>query len=269
MIAALRAHVARTLREVDEARAPGPTLDRELVAVVVVAAVGATIVKEIGHANGYMALRWPLFLFTSDPDAALFEVFRKGPYAGLLRQAYWAGMVLAAYVVLPLVVVRRLRGSWSLASLGLSPRGAIAHWRIYAVLFAIVFPFILVVGQMRGFTKYYPIFPGAADGPLHFVGWELAYGLQFFAVEFFYRGLLVLGVARKLGAAAVLFPVIPYCMLHFGKPLPEVLGSILAGVVLAYLSLSTRTIWLGVALHVGVAVLMDVVALAAKGKLPF
>ncbi len=54
---------------------------------------------------------------------------------------------------------------------------------------------------------------------------------------------------------------IPYCMIHFGKPMPEALGAIGAGVVLGLLSLKTRSIWLGAAIHIGVAWTMDALAI--------
>jgi uncharacterized protein len=57
---------------------------------------------------------------------------------------------------------------------------------------------------------------------------------------------------------------VPYCMIHFSKPLPEALGAIVAGVVLGTLSLRTGSILGGAMLHVAVAVTMDVLALARK-----
>ena len=54
---------------------------------------------------------------------------------------------------------------------------------------------------------------------------------------------------------------VPYCMIHFGKPMPETFGAIGAGVVLGFMSLKTRSIWLGAMLHVAVAWSMDAAAL--------
>jgi membrane protease YdiL (CAAX protease family) len=50
-------------------------------------------------------------------------------------------------------------------------------------------------------------------------------------------------------------------MVHFGKPLPEVLGAVVAGLVLGAMALRTRSIWGGVAVHLGVAWTMDLLAL--------
>ena len=55
--------------------------------------------------------------------------------------------------------------------------------------------------------------------------------------------------------------IIPYCMIHYGKPLPETLGAIGAGILLGTIAMRTRSIWGGVIIHVAVAVTMDVLAL--------
>jgi len=58
---------------------------------------------------------------------------------------------------------------------------------------------------------------------------------------------------------------IPYCMIHFGKPFPETMAAIIAGIVLGTLSLKSRTIWMGVMIHYSVALTMDISALWQKG----
>ncbi len=51
-------------------------------------------------------------------------------------------------------------------------------------------------------------------------------------------------------------------MIHFyGKPFPETIGAIFAGIILGTLAMRTRSIWGGVLIHVGVAMTMDALAL--------
>ena len=59
--------------------------------------------------------------------------------------------------------------------------------------------------------------------------------------------------------------LIPYVAAHFGKPMLETLGAILAGLFLGYLAWEHRSFWLGVALHWGVALMMDLFALYRRG----
>jgi hypothetical protein len=56
-------------------------------------------------------------------------------------------------------------------------------------------------------------------------------------------------------------------MIHFGKPLSECLGSVVAGIALGTLALRTGSIYGGVVVHCGVAWSMDLFALAHSGAL--
>jgi len=57
-------------------------------------------------------------------------------------------------------------------------------------------------------------------------------------------------------------------MIHYGKPVLETLGAIVAGTVLGTLALRTRSIWSGFLIHVTVAVSMDIAALLMGPGLP-
>ena len=87
--------------------------------------------------------------------------------------------------------------------------------------------------------------------------YELCYGSDFVSVELVFRGFLVLAFTRTLGPYAVLTMIGSYCFLHFDKPMGEAITSIFGGYVLGIISLSTRNIWGGVCLHIGVAWLME------------
>ncbi len=58
--------------------------------------------------------------------------------------------------------------------------------------------------------------------------------------------------------------MLPYCMIHFCKPMAETIGAIAAGIVLGTLSFKSKNIWLGVAVHYSVAITMDICALYQK-----
>jgi hypothetical protein len=56
-------------------------------------------------------------------------------------------------------------------------------------------------------------------------------------------------------------------MIHFGKPLPEAIGSIVTGFVLGTMCLESRSIWGGAFVHVSVACGMDLLSLWQRGLL--
>ena len=98
--------------------------------------------------------------------------------------------------------------------------------------------------------------------------WEALYAAQFFSLEFFFRGFWLRAGKQGMGSHAIYAMVVPYCMIHFGKPFLETLAAILAGLFLGTLALRTRSIWSGFLIHVGVAISMDLAALAQTTGLP-
>lgn len=146
---------------------------------------------------------------------------------------------------------------------GLSLRQKHLHLPIYALLTAIILPVVWIASADPGFARFYPMYKPVAAGDW-FV-YEVSYLLQFFAVEFFFRGFCLFRLERFTGLYAVPIMVIPYALLHIHKPLPEALGSIIAGMVLGYLALRTRSIWPGLFLHCIVALSMDTFSLLRSG----
>jgi membrane protease YdiL (CAAX protease family) len=95
--------------------------------------------------------------------------------------------------------------------------------------------------------------------------WEAVRALRFVSLEFFFRGYLLFGTEKRFGYHAIAVSALPYGMIHFAKPFPEALGAIVAGAVLGYLALRTRSIAGGAILHISVALSLDMLALFRKG----
>ena len=97
--------------------------------------------------------------------------------------------------------------------------------------------------------------------------WEIIYVGQFLSLEIFFRGFWLRG-ARTLGVGAIFSMLVPYVMIHFPKPYLEACGAIVAGTVLGSLSMRTGSIWAGFLVHSTVAILMDLLALDRRDRLP-
>lgn len=151
---------------------------------------------------------------------------------------------------------------------GLNPKGFLEHAWIYALFFGIVLLCVIGVAHTGEFASYYPFYKGASRSWKDFFGWEIFYTGQFFFLEYYFRGFLVYAMARALGSGAIFAMVVPYCMIHFGKPMLETIGAIFAGTVLGTLSLKTRSIWSGFLIHVTVAISMDIAAMLMGPGLP-
>jgi len=177
----------------------------------------------------------------------------------LLAFAWWSGTRGVGYALIPLLSLLVLRQNP--LEYGLSIRGFLRHAWIYGLLFACVLPFVIGASFTRPFQEHYPFYKDAARSWKDFGGWEALYAFQFVTLEFFFRGYLLFMLRRAMGAYAIFAMVVPYCMIHYHKPIAEVLGAIFAGIVLGTLALRTRSIWFGVAIHTSVAITMDVASL--------
>ncbi len=183
--------------------------------------------------------------------------------APLYRNVVWSLGCVSFYFIFPALIVRLVFRE-PLKAYGLSPRGFLRHLPTYVLLFLPVAVAVAGVSFTRAFQATYPFYHHPA-GFVDLLIWEFFYCLQFFALEFFFRGYMVHAMKERLGAMAVFAMVVPYCMIHFQKPMAEALAAILAGTVLGVLSLRTNTIWGGVAIHSAVAVSMDVASLIQRG----
>jgi uncharacterized protein len=206
---------------------------------------------------------------------ALLNFLTHTPFAGLAspawleteegRSAYWVACRVLCYFLLPAMTVVLMGGR--LSDYGLTIQGVGRHVLLYGALFGAMLPLIVAVSFTQAFQNYYPFYEYVGESRRGFLLWESMYAVQFVVLEFFFRGFLLFSLARYIGVYAVFVMVIPYCMVHFGKPFAEVLAAIPAGVLLGYLALKTRSIWLGAALHIAVAWTMDLLSLAQRGAI--
>lgn len=186
----------------------------------------------------------------------------------LVRLSYWSLWQLLTYVVVPIVLIKLVLRE-RLSDYGLKIKGLFNYWWIYAGMYLFILPAVIVVSYTDAFQRTYPFYKLGAEEQLwpRFFIWQAFYALQFVSLEFFFRGFMVHGTKRQLGIYSIFVMMIPYCMIHFGKPFLETLGAIIAGIVLGFMSLKTRSIWLGAASHISVAMTMDFAALTHSGHL--
>jgi membrane protease YdiL (CAAX protease family) len=240
-------------------------LDLQIIGLIVLVCVVLSFMEYYGGSNDYRWLENLVKMLPGDASYGIQSFFRDREYGRLARLGYWSMSTFVGYALLPALYVRFVMKK-RLSDIGLSVRGALEHWWIYAGMYLLVLPAVYLVSFTESFQNTYPFYEHAARSWFDFLMWEALYALQFLSLEFFFRGVLIHGIKKRFGFYAILVSVIPYCMIHFGKPMPETIGAILAGLALGVLSLFTRSIWLGVAIHISVAVTMDILSMLAKGQ---
>lgn len=192
----------------------------------------------------------------------------KSPDKKIYQRIWWASGRVLGYGVVPLLVTKLLLRD-SIVDMGLRVKGTAKHLPLYLTMFCVVAPMVFLASYGDNFQAKYPYYRLAKGEHLwpSFILWEVLYASQFIALEYCFRGFLVNGLRQAFGYGAVFIPIIPYAMIHFGKPLPEALGSIITGFVLGTMAMKTRSIWGGAAIHITVAVSMDFLSLWQQGLL--
>lgn len=250
-------------REKFLASAKGAKPDWRTVTVLVTTAVLLTLQHYLLAGEVFVSMvQW---MRSIAPDLA--HAFFQEANLQLSYLLYWALGQTLLYLVVPIVQILFFFRQ-SLTNYGLKVRSFTNFWSLYLAMLAIMVPIVLMVSKTQSFQATYPFYRLNEEESLwpRFWIWEAAYFLQFVGLEFFFRGYLLHGVKRRFGAYAIFVMMVPYCMIHFGKPMPETFAAIVAGIVLGFMSLKTRSIWMGAALHVSVALTMDLCALWRIGR---
>lgn len=238
-------------------------LDRRAVGALVYTAFGLTCIyylkdtEAVARFTRGTGLEW-LGLWITNSQAS-----------NLSGLAWWVAVVTAFYLVGPLLIIKF---GWraDASDFGLKPRIESGFWKLLAACTAVMLPLVYLMSLTAGFAAKYPflrIFGGEPYIGRTLLIWESIYFVQFFGLEFFFRGFLVHSLKRSLGLYSIFVMTVPYCMIHFGKPPAETMAAIAAGIFLGWLSYKNGSIWLGLMLHCTVAFAMDLMALNNKGLL--
>lgn len=237
-------------RAIDEEtrREPGwkPGIDWRVIVILVTTCVTLTLQEYLGDRTYFQKL-WP------------YDRMNPDEYWQLKGFGWWSGWRMFGYLILPMLVVALMPGE-RVRDYNLSLAGFTRHLRIYVILFALVAPAVFLASKTSSFQHTYPFYKWANRSAFDFWAWQAMYAVQFLSLEFFFRGFMLEGLRRAMGSGAIFVMIVPYCMIHYGKPMAETLGAIGAGVILGTLAMRTRSIWGGVLIHVGVATMMDLLA---------
>ena len=164
------------------------------------------------------------------------------------------------YLALPLLSLILLRMPPAKVGFSLAYPG---RWlRDIGLLYIVMLPLVYIASREAGFQRAYPFFAFERLGTGSLL---LGLGIRaigMFAWEFLCRGYLLFGFERRVGGpAAIAIQTIPFAVMHAGKPGPEAVGSIVAGIALGIIALRNRSFIPGAILHWAVAATLDIFAL--------
>lgn len=172
-------------------------------------------------------------------------------------------------ILLPLLILWMSIKKPSEPFFGLTSKNII--FKPYLLLLFLMIPLIIMAAQNPSFLETYPLFRsyGIEHNWNVALGWivlmyEFIYAASFLSIELFYRGFLVIGLAKVMGKDVIIPMVCLYAFLHFEKPMGEAVSSIFGGYLLGIFAYYSKNIWGGVFVHVGIALLMEIIAALTK-----
>lgn len=174
--------------------------------------------------------------------------------------AYWP--LLALIITTLLFIIWKLSGNYP-GFYGLTTKGF--NWKPYFMMLLIMLPLLALASTQADFLQTYPKmktvegFANQTPAPWFYILlYQLSYGSDFFTIELFFRGFLMLGFIQLAGKDAILPMACFYCTIHFGKPLGECISSFFGGALLGIVVYNTGSIFGGLVVHLGIAWLMEI-----------
>ena len=217
---------------------------------VVVALVGAAVVAALFHFNR---------------AATSYNQYLVGNLIGL----FWLPMLTI------LLVFREEPDRF-----GFTLGGSNRVWLTAIALFGGLLILMLPASRWPAFQGYYPLFRQYPEFAPAFAGYprvspwsaapwlmvyaEASYGMYLFCWEFFFRGYLLLGLARSIGWPAILVQAAAFGLLHFGKPPAEVASSFGAGIILGIMALNARSFVPCFVLHWAASLTFNLLVIAGR-----
>jgi len=238
-------------------------LDRKAIVALVYTALATTCIFYLKNDL------WVASVLAGTRFEYLGELIKSTSENNLPTLRWWVLVSMVFYLVIPAMIIK-LGWRQDLSDYGFRSGAEPGFLKLLGACVAIMLPLVYLMSLTAGFAAKYPflhIYNGEPYIGQTLLIWELIYFLQFFGLEFFFRGFLVHSLKPSLGLYSIFVMTVPYCMVHFGKPPAETISAIIAGIFLGWLSYRNGSIWLGLIVHCTVAFSMDIFALYAKGLL--
>ena len=218
-------------------------------------------------------LSW-LMLFALLAQLAYWHLANPGPtllggaersFETAIKGVAWSFICLAAVPIGVYLIF--LKGSW--LELGF----CLGDWRwgsgAVLVLSLLFLPFLWLGSADASLQAAYPWAGSEVGRSLSsLLAWTAIYALFYLSFEVFYRGFLLKGFASFMGVAGSFWlQVLCSVLIHVGKPLPETLAAIPAGILFGWLTLRTRSLLYPILLHLMIGITTDIFSLTRQGLL--
>lgn len=119
-------------------------------------------------------------------------------------------------------------------------------WIPYVVIFLIIaVPVLYFTSDMSSVQGYYRTHRG-----FDFLTYALQMGVYMLGWEFLFRGFMLFGLKDKFKEGSIIVQMIPFVLLHIGKPEIETISTIFTGLLWGYIAYRGKSFWPAYIMHV-------------------
>ncbi|MEE8044198.1 MAG: CPBP family intramembrane glutamic endopeptidase [Thermodesulfobacteriota bacterium] len=123
-------------------------------------------------------------------------------------------------------------------------------WLPYVLIFlAIAIPILYFTSDMSSVQGYY-----RSGRNFDLLKYALQMGVYMLGWEFLFRGFMLFGLKEKFKEGSIIIQMIPFVLLHFGKPEIETISTIFTGLLWGYICYRGKSFWPAYIMHIVVNV---------------
>ncbi|HSD64169.1 MAG TPA: CPBP family intramembrane glutamic endopeptidase [Ignavibacteriaceae bacterium] len=221
------------------------SLDRKIIIIFITVAILQTI-------SWYYTSRGFFRLY-------IFPYYEFNPNVYLYEYLYWYLGDFFTLFVLPVLIIKLILKE-NLKDFGLTAGDYKAGFVLTIIFLVIMLPLVWIFSSYPDFVRTYPQLVSVRDNWNTFLIFEAGLIIYLVAWEFIWRGFMLFGLKGKFGYYAIFIQMIPFLILHNGKPVIETFGAIVAGIALGVLAWRTVSVYYCIITHGFVMVSIDLVS---------
>jgi len=188
-----------------------------------------------------------------------FASYQNDPNVYLYEYLYWFIGDFFTLFILSIIVIKFVLRE-NLKDYGLQI-GELKSGLIFSAIFlSVMIILIWFFSATDSFSAKYPHLLSTRNNWETFSAYEIGMLIYMISWEFIWRGFMLFGLKNKFGYYSVLIQMIPFVILHNGKPVAETFGAIAGGIALGILAFRTNSIIYCIITHAGVMFTIDLVS---------
>lgn len=220
-------------------------MDRKVIIIFISVALLQTISWYFTSRNFFRINFFPYL--QNDPDVYLYEYL------------YWFIGDFFTFFIISILIIKFVLKE-DLKNYGLQVGELKIGLTISIIFFLVMLPAIWLFSATPDFVSKYPHLLSTRNSWGEFFIYESGMLIYMISWEFMWRGFMLFGLKEKFGYYSVLVQMIPFVILHNGKPAPETFGAIAGGIALGILAFRTNSFYYCVITHMGVMLSVDIIS---------